>query len=155
MMNKITGYKAFNNMKDYFGNTYEPGIEYGSKDNKFHYCGHIADVFRYYNGFDDNTIVCKVEGSGEIYKYDDEVYDYLDMYESSNLKVLKPLSREEILETAFNDGVMSTLRLISSYKLTDEEINTILDRYCYEPSVKNYINYYQKNDEKAFTRNRK
>lgn len=154
-MNKVIGYKAFDNMKDYFGNEYEVGCTYESKgESKFHFCEHIADVFRYYDGFDDNTKVCQVIGSGNLVHYDDETFEYFDMYESNKLEIIKVLSREEILEATYNDGFMSTLRLISSYKLTDEEIEAILNKHN-EPAVKNYINYYQRNDEKAFIRTRK
>ena len=157
MMNRVIGYKAFDNMKDRYGNEYATDIIYeipgmvNLRKEGFHFCEHISDVFRYYNGFDDNTVVCKVVGMGELDKYDDEYNEYFDMYESSKLRILKELSREEILEAACNDGIFSVLRLISSYKLTEEEINTILSRYN-DNAIKDYIDYYQRNDEQAFIR---
>ena len=159
MTNRVVGYKAFNNMKDRFGNEYQPGIIYeipGTikfRKNGFHFCTNIADVFRYYDGFDDNTVICEVAGFGDLDKYDDEYYDYLDMYASSKLEILKVLSREEVLEIALNNSAIHILRFISGYKLTDEEIDVVLKR-CQSPSVQEYIDYYQKNDKTAFQRRR-
>lgn len=158
-MSRVVGYKAFDNMKDRFGNEYRTDIIYELtgpikfRKNGFHFCKHIADVFRYYDGFSDDTIVCKVVGYGDLDKFDDENYEYFDMYASSKLKIIKELSREEILEATFKDGFMAILRLISGYKLNNDEIDMILDRY-HEPIIEDYINYYQRKNEKAFVRKR-
>ena len=42
------------------------------KERGFHFCKNLEDVFRYYNGFDENTVICEVEGFGEIDTYNDE-----------------------------------------------------------------------------------
>ena len=159
MMNRVVGYEAFNNMKDCFGNEYQVGETYETsgpikfKENGFHFCTHISDVFRYCDGFDENTVVCEVIGSGDLHRYDDEIYDYLDMYSSSKFEVSKILSREEIVATAMSDGTISVLRLIAGYKLNDEEIALILSRFN-EDAVRKYIDYYQKNNKAAFQRKR-
>lgn len=141
-------------MEDRFGNSYETPVLYdncGDNHRDLHFCGNIADVFRYCDGFDDNTNICLVEGSGEIYKYDDEIFEYFDMYVPSKLRVISVLSREEILAAALEGSFPSVLRFISGYKLTEEEIAIILDKYK-DKHIENYINYYQRNDEKAFQR---
>ncbi len=159
-MNKVIGYKAFNNMQDRFGNSYQLDVTYEVsgpvkfRKNGFHFCKNIEDVFRYYDGFDDNTIVCLVEGFGELDEYEDEMNEYFDMYSSSKLKILKILSRDEVLQIALSNGVISMLRFISGYKLTDEEINIILDRY-HETLVEDYISYYQRGNKEVFQRKRK
>lgn len=159
-MNKITGYKAFDNMKDQYGNSYEVNKEYTQPGtikfgtNGFHFCTHIADVLRYCDGFNDNTIICLVEASGEIDVYQDEYNEYFDMYSSSNLKIVKVLSREEIMDIALSENVHHVIRFIKGYKLTDEEINQIMDLYP-NSIIKDYIDYYQKNDQEAFIRKRK
>lgn len=159
-MNKITGYKAFDNMKDQYGNTYEINKEYTQTGpikfgvNGFHFCTHIADVLRYYDGFNENTIICLVEASGETDIYQDEYNEYFDMYASSNIKILKILSREEIMEIVLNESVHSVIRFIKGYKLTEEEINQIIDLYP-NSIIKDYIDYYQKSNQEAFIRKRK
>ena len=153
------GYKAFNNMQDRFGNTYQLDVVYEVvgpvkfRKNGFHFCKNIEDVFRYYDGFDDNTVVCRVVGFGELDEYDDEMHEYFDMYSSSKLRILKVLSRNEILQTVLNNGVVSMLRFISGYKLTDEEIDIILSMY-HETLVEDYISYYQRGDKEVFQRKR-
>ena len=155
MMNSITGFKAFNNMMDRYGNTYELNKEYkvyGSikfHKNGFHFCKNLEDVFRYYDGFDKNTIVCQVYGYGVLDKYDDIYNDYYDMYASSNIKLIKTLTRDEILNIVLNKGVNSIIRLISGYYLNNEEINIILNKYNNQ-EVRNFIDYYQKDILNAF-----
>ncbi len=159
-MNKVTGYKAFNNMQDRFGGSYQLDVVYEVsgpvkfRKNGFHFCKNIEDVFRYYDGFDENTVVCLVEGFGELDEYEDETNEYFDMYASSKLRILKVLSRREVLQTVLSNGVISILRFISGYRLTDDEINIILDMY-HETLVKDYISYYQIGDKEVFQRKRK
>lgn len=159
MTSSIKGYKAFNNMMDRYGNTYEVGNTYKVEgpikfqQSGFHFCKNLEDVFRYYDGFDENTIICEVEGYGEFDKYDDTYYDYYNMYAISSFKIIKALNREEILDNVLNKGLMPTIRLISGYYLTDEELNIILNKYN-DPMVIDFINYFQKNDLNAFVRKR-
>ena len=160
MMNKIKGFKAYINMMDQFGNKYELDKEYSqSGDIKFgasgyHFCAHIADVFRYYDGHDENINICEVEGSGKINKYDDEYNEYFDMYSCSNLKILKILSRQEIIDESLHENIYQVLRLIQGFKLTDEEL-TYITNECSESIVKKYASYYQKDKKDAFQRKRK
>lgn len=160
MMNKVRGYKAFNNMADRYGNVYELNKDYHVQgkikwqENGFHFCHNLEDIFRYYDGFDENTIVCMVEGYGNIQTYYDEYAEYFDMYVSSDIKILKVLSREEIINEVLSKNIFSIKRLIAGYKLTDEEIALIIKNTNYEV-IQLYINYYQKSDKDTFVRKRK
>ena len=160
MMNRIRGYKAYDNMDDRFNNSYEVGKEYYTdgpvkfKERGFHFCKNLEDVFRYYDGFDENTVICEVEGFGEIDTYDDEYYGYYDMYAASGLKIIKILSREEIIDIVINRNIDSIKRFISGFKLTESEEQKILDKFK-EEVIEKYISYYQKNDKEAFQRKRK
>lgn len=160
MMNKIRGYKAFNNMSDRYGNTYELNKDYHAdgkikwQENGFHFCKNLEDVFRYYDGFDENTVVCMVEGSGIVFTYYDDYAEYYDMYVSSDIRILKILSREEIINSVLHKNIFSIQRLISGYKLTDDEINIILENSD-SRFIKPYVDYYQKNDKEAFQRKRR
>ena len=160
MMNRVRGYKAYDNMNDRFNNEYEVGKEYfvdgpiKFKQCGFHFCKNLEDVFRYYDGFDENTVICEVEGYGDIDTYNDEFYGYYDMYASSNLKIIKVLSREEIIDIVINRSIDSIKRFISGFKLTETEEKMILDKFK-EEVIEKYISYYQKNDKEAFQRKRK
>lgn len=159
-MNRVRGYKAYDNMNDRFSNECEVGKEYfvegpiKFKEHGFHFCKNLEDVFRYYDGFDENTVICEVEGYGDIDTYDDDFYGYYDMYASSNLKIIKVLSREEIIDIVINRSIDSIIRFISGFKLTEFEEGMILDKFK-EEIIEKYISYYQKNDKEAFQRKRK
>ena len=159
-MEKIIGYKAFDNMKDRYGNTYELDKNYHVEgkikwqENGFHFCKNLEDVFRYYDGFNDNTVVCMAEGSGTIYTYCDDYAEYYDMYVASDIKILKALSREEIINKVLDENIFALRRLVSGFKLTDDEINYILEN-CDSSFIGSYIDYYQKNDREVFKRKRK
>ena len=123
MMNRIKGYKAFNNMMDRYGNVYEIDKEYHVagrikwQENGFHFCNNLEDVFRYYDGFCENTTICLVEGFGTIVTYYDDYAEYYDMYVSSDIKILKVLSREEIINEVLDKNIFAKQRFISGFKL--------------------------------------
>ena len=160
MKNRIKGYKAYTNMMDKYGNTYELQKEYSQNGdikfgiNGFHFCTHIADVFRYYDGFDSDTNICEIEGYGELNKYDDEYNEYFNMYASSKIKILKSLSREEIIDAVLEENIFAALRFIQGYKLTEEEMQRFIQKYQNQ-IIQDYINYYQKNKKDTFQRKRK
>ena len=147
-------------MLDRYGNLYELNKDYHVKgkikwqEKGFHFCHNLEDVFRYYDGFDENTVVCMVEGFGIICTHCDNYAEYFDMYVSSDIKVLRVLSREEIINEVLKKNIFSVERLVAGYKLTDEEINLILENTECD-IIKLYIDYYQKNDKNAFQRRRK
>ncbi len=161
-MNKpIFGFKAFNKgLIDNYGNKYEVLKHYHfSGDVKFqkggfHFCENIEDVLRYYTSFEKDIEICFVKGYGIISSFEDDYYGYYNMYASSDFKILKVLTKEEILDIILNTNEKRICRFISLYKLTEEEIDIILNKYNTE-KIKKYILYYQKNDKKAFERKRK
>lgn len=157
MMNKVVGYMALNNMKDRFGNEYQVGGNYHMdgdityEHNGFRFCGNLEDVFRYCNGFDENTNICLVEGFGKVRIDNDETMEYFDLYATSDLTVLKVLEREEIINDVINKNCFSKARLIAGFKLTDEEIDYMLQNSIGE-HLEPYVDYYQRGDKKAFQR---
>ena len=159
-MNSIIGYKAFHNMKDRNGTTYEIGETYTIdgdakyQERGFHFCEKLEDVLRFYDGFSDNINICLVEGSGNIDTYNDEYYEYFDMHSASAITILKELSREEIINTVLEQNIHSIMRFISGFKLTQKEIKAISAEYK-EQIIKDYIDYYQHEDKTAFTRKKR
>ena len=95
-----------------------------------------------------------VEGSGIVFTYYDDYAEYYDMYVSSDIRILKELSREEIINSVLHKNIFSIQRLVSGYKLTDDEINIILENSD-SRFIKPYVDYYQKNDKEAFQRKRR
>lgn len=158
-MNKVIGYKAFSCMNDRFNNIYKLNNEYKVEgeikfgQNGFHFCEHLEDVFRYYDGFDEDTVICQVEGYGQIDTHEDKNYGYYDMHATSKMKILKVLSREEIMDIIMGKNIECVKRFIAGYKLTKEEKEQIQDKYNFE-IIEQYIDYYQYDNKEAFQRTR-
>ena len=100
----VIGYKGFN--KDFtnrYGNKFEIGkvyhadgeIKWGNNGNGFHLCTNIEDCFRYVDS--DTSVITEVIGFGKMKEYDDEYYGYYDMYVCENLRIVRVISREEII----------------------------------------------------------
>ena len=153
----MKGYKVLNKgLINRYGYQYEIGKKYiliGElkwSENGFHFCSNPEDCLRYINGFTDEYDMTEVEGSGEIYKFDDDYYGYYDMYASSEMEITRVIPREEFIGmvvNSHNDGRVQ--RLISTTSLTEDEMNLIEAFY---PNLKPYIDYYQHKDLDAFTR---
>ena len=159
MKKKIKGYKAFHNMQDINGNTYEVGktytVEGPIKYNKngYHFCENLVDILRYYDGLNNDIDICKVLGYGEIDVYNDYYNEYFNMYAASDITILNKLSREEIIDTVLKGNIHLVIRFIAGYKLTEEEVDKITSVYD-EQIVQDYINYYQYKDTNTFQRTR-
>ena len=159
MLKKLKGYKAFHNMQDINGTTYEIGQTYTTEGpikynkNGFHFCENLVDILWYYDGLNNDIDICKVLGYGEIDTYNDYYYEYFNVYSASNITILKKLSREEIIDTVLKGNIHSIIRFVSGYKLTKEEIEQITSIYN-EQIVKDYIEYYQYDNKEVFQRTR-
>ena len=111
------------------------------RENGFHFCTRPEDTLRYVDSWNDNIVVTEVEASGDLILYEDEYYGYYDMYASSEMKILRVLSREELFEIIYNSNNDDRVRrLVSSIELTSNEINLIKEKY---PRVIPTIEYYQ------------
>ncbi len=148
----IKGYKSLdNNLKNMYGFQYEIGKKYllnGElkwKENGFHFCTYMEDTLRYIKDFNTDFKIVEVIGSGDIVKYDDEYYGYYDMYASSVLEIIREIKREELINEVINSNVFRVERLISSIKLTEDELFLIKEKYKYLDDIINYYQYNQKN----------
>lgn len=154
-MEEIIGYKAYNKgLINQFNEHFEVGKEYTiPKETKwqnsgFHFSKNMEDVLRYYNGFDDIDI-CVVMGYGNIRSCYDSYYDY-ETYLADNIKIIRVLTRQEIIDYARQLPEDRLCRFITGYKLTDDE-----REYFYLNSsdkVKRFIRYYQLGEKDAFSR---
>ena len=125
----VIGYKGFN--KDFtnrYGNKFEIGkvyhadgeIKWGNNGNGFHLCTNIEDCFRYVDP--DTSVITEVIGFGKMKEYDDEYYGYYDMYVCENLRIVRVISREEIISMMLNTYVDRRNRFIRDFNLTEEEL---------------------------------
>lgn len=155
----VIGYKCFNKgLVTRYGDVLEVGKEYTSIDNPkfghsgFHFCKNMEDTFRYFDCFNDEVDVCIVEGFGKVERYDDEYYEYFDMYTTDKIKILQKLSREEIIYEGLNLDALRAERFVSTFGLTKEEIKLFKERFFYSNRVLNAISYYQENDKEVYKR---
>lgn len=158
----IKGYKAINKdctnrygFKLEVGKTYfkDGEIKFGNHGNGYHMCLNIEDTLRYFDFFNEDCIICEVEGFGEIKEYEDTYNDYYDMYVVSNIKITKMLNREEVINKVLSmTDERDVKRFISGYKLNENEIGLIADRWHDNINVLKYIDYYQFGCEDAFSK---
>lgn len=114
----VKGYKCFNSdMSNCYGFKYNIGniyysygdIKFGINGNGFHMCKNLVDVFRYFNCFDEDVIVCEVIGSGKIDICNDEYNGFYDLYAVECLEIVRKLDRSEIIDMVLN---MNYLKVI-------------------------------------------
>lgn len=155
--NPIQTYKAFNKVDGKLVNRYkrvfeigkeyfiEGEIRFGNNGNGFHSCKNLEDTLRYFDFFNEECTICTCEIKGEISVRNDEYYGYYDQYSSSYLKLLKDLSRDEIISYAkqirHNDIALE--RFIRDFYLTQEEIDYFRNKYKRNPHVLHTLDYFK------------
>ena len=156
-MSSLLGYKSFKeNLSDNFGNqyelnkiyTYKGEIKFGKSG--FHFCTNLEDTLRYFNSFNEKVEIALIKGFKNIHYGEDTYNDFYDMYATSDMEILKVLSRKEIIDYMLKtNNDIRINRFISLYKLTEEEINVLLNSE-YKPKIYKHISYYQYNNKDAF-----
>ena len=144
----IIGYKGFNkNFTNRHGDKFEIGkvyhadgeIKWGNQGNGFHLCSNIEDCFRYVDP--NNSIMTEVLGFGKMKKYDDEYYGYYDMYVAEYLRIIRVISREDIIDMMLHTYLERRERFIRNFNLTDEELELFKG-----------VEYYGQNSDKGSKR---
>lgn len=153
----IQGYKSFSlNKENNYGFKFEEGLTYhidgdivfGTKGNGFHFAKNIEDTLRYsIDNKQRDIVIAEVIGYGTIVEGSDEYYGYYDMYSVSDLKIVKFLTREEVLEIAINLSVYRMKRFVSLFKLNEDEINLFYGIYH---EVDLAIEYYQLGNKEVY-----
>lgn len=150
----MIGYKLFNkDLTNQYGNKFEVGVKYklsgdiafGTNGYGFHFASNLEDTLRYgeLDILNVNSVIGLVEASGEILTRDDEYYGYYDLHCSSEIKILKVLSREEVLAEADKMYPERLARFIQGYKLNEEELEYFRTKFNNNYVVNNAIDYYQ------------
>lgn len=159
---KIIGYKALDkNGCNIHGLKFIPGfnyhcdkpIQFGPNGNGFHFAKRLEDTLRYVDSDKilRKPLIAKVIGYGKIKEESDEYNGYYDLYSAENIKIVKYLSRDDIIKYAsylyykrFDERLK---RFVSLYELSKDEIKLFEGKYI---CVDLAINYYQKNNENAY-----
>lgn len=154
---RVIGYKVFfKGLKNSFNETFEIGKTYKLdgkakwSNNGYHFCLRPEDTLRNFDSFKYDLEIALVEGSGDIVEIQDEYYGYYDMYASTKIKVIKVLSRSEIIEDVLKSkNIFRMKRLVERFKLTSDEIK-LFENITSE--IDNAIAYYQYGDKKVYER---
>lgn len=129
---EVKGYKIFNKDKtNRYGKEFVEGkkyivggkISFGNRGNGFHMCVHLSDVFRYVDTEDNDFVVAEVKGSGQTCLHEEPncFEGYYDMYSCSEIKVVRFLSRKEIIDLMLEANEFEVLKFIRTFKLTTSE----------------------------------
>ena len=150
----MKGYKVLlSGLVNRYGTVYELNKKYTLRsgdlkwrENGFHFCSRPEDTLRYIDAFNEEFDMAEVEGSGDLHLYEDEYYGYFDMYASSEMEIKRIIPREEWISMVINSKNPDRVkRLISTMKLTEDEIELIRSKY--NTSMDFYIDYYQNKDD--------
>lgn len=156
----VIGYKGFNSdFTNRYGDKFEVGkvydageeIKWGNQGNGFHLCTHIEDCFRYVDS--ETSIMTEVIGFGNVQKYDDSYYGYFDMYVVQYLKIIRVISRKEIIEIAKTLPDNRLERFIQTYELNDDETDEIMETSYGKTKVLKALQYYHFGDKGVYRRN--
>ena len=157
----IIGYKCFNKgLINRYGTQFEIGqiyqvkgeISFGNKGNGFHICINLEDTLRYFDGMNEEIDICIVQCFGNTVRRDDEYNGYYDMYSCEYMRIIKKLTREEIIFYGLNLTENRAIRFISLYKLTESEKKLFQEKFQNYQIVLDYIEYYQNNHKDIFKR---
>ena len=152
----MLGFKAFDDdLINRYGQKFELEKEYimdgeikfGSRG--FHFCTNLEDTLRYVDG--TSAIITIVESLGNLQKYDDEYNGYYDMFVTNKIKIIKVLTKDDILKYMFKLPEFRIIRLISSYfQFNEEDLQMLEMLYQNNDSIIKAIRYYQRNELDAY-----
>lgn len=102
----IKGFKTFlkgmktleGNLTLQVGKTYHIDEPIQFKKNGFHFCKRLEDTLHYFTDYQTDVDICAVTGFGNVLKTSHEYYGYYDIYVTSDLKIDRLLSKQEILD---------------------------------------------------------
>lgn len=154
----MIGYKAFDyDLVNRYGMKFDLNVEYslsgelkfGNNGNGFHFCTNLEDTLRYVDGA--NAIIVMVEALGNLKQYDDEYNGYYDMFVTNKIKIIKVLTKEDILKYMFKLPEFRMIRLISSFfQFSEEDLQMLEMLYQNNDSIIKAIRYYQRNELDAY-----
>lgn len=79
------------------GKTYHNNDPVQFNKNGFHFCKRLEDTLHFFAGYQSDIDICEVIGYGTISEFSNDYYGYYDMYAASDIKIVRKLSKIEIL----------------------------------------------------------
>ena len=155
----VIGYKVLNSdMTNRYGDKYVIGktyhaegeLKWGNLGNGFHLCTNLEDCFRYVKAKD--SLITEVIGFGKLLEYNDEYYGYYDMYVAEYMRIIRIISRDEIINASKFLSDDRLVRLIQTYPMSDEEVEDVSEHAKDKIKVLKAIKYYHYNDKNAYRR---
>ena len=164
-MNTLSGFKSFNyDYTNNYGFRFKENInyhitgeiKYGPNGNGYHFSTHMEDTIRYCRDEDlaYNIQIAQILASNIIIPgstQSDDYYDYNNNYVTSDIKILKFLSRDEIIDIALHLPLYRLERFIQEYYLSEIELQLF---YGKDKKIDRTINYYQKGIKDTYCKSR-
>ena len=144
----------FEEKQSYQVDTSKRSIKYGNQGYGFHFAKRLEDGLRYFDGLNHEIDIAKVIALGEVKELYDEYYGYYDLYVTSHIYIDHILSRQEIINYIINQPFPRIERFIQGYRLTEEEINMIVENSA-NSRIDQAIDYYQYDNKDAYTKCKK
>lgn len=155
----MEGYKIFNSgLVNRYGLKFEEGkiytlditkrdISYGVNGYGYHFAKRLEDCLRYFDAMDAKVDIACVESLGHIREYYDDYYGYYDLYVTDSILIKHVLTREEIINYMLNTYDLRIERFVKGFRLNEDEIAMILDRYPLEPIYRAIERYQWDNED--------
>lgn len=157
------GYKAFKKgFKNKYGKeyklnewyTYSGQLKYGESGHGIHFSEFLEDTMRFFNPTGDNEY-CLVCADGNIIESSNEEYfDSGRLFVADKLIILKPLTREDILNYTLKLDENGLIRMLSLYPFLESELDKIkeyIEQNKYSFALETLLTY-QTGDIKTFKR---
>lgn len=141
---KVFGYKAFNSdHTNKYGVVFKEGMSYKSygkvsfgvnSTGGFHMCERLEDTLQFFEGFDKDSIIAEVVGSGMIIPFKENS----KMYSVEKIFIKKFLSRQQMLNAIIDDIDISdenVCKFIRGIKMNDDEIDLFKYYYGDSPEI--------------------
>ena len=103
---------------------YNGTIKYGKSG--YHFAKNLEDTIRYSGS--SNPLIAEVLATGIIDEGVDEYYGYYDVYAASDIKIIRYLTRTEIINHALKLSENRMKRFIISFELTNEELDLFINK---------------------------
>lgn len=158
----MEGYKIFNRgLINRYGVEFEVGkaytldisnhdIEYGINGYGFHFVKRPEDALRYFDAINGDIDITCVESLGQLKEYYDDYYGYYDLYVTNSMFIKHVLTREEIIDYMLNTEDKRIERFIQGFRLNEEELKIILEKYPTDV-IYRAIEYYQRGNKDIYS----
>ena len=160
---RVEGYKVFNKglincygkkfeaQHEYKVDTSKRSIEYGIEGYGFHFAKRLEDCLRFFDGMNEDIEIAKVVSIGEVKESYDDYNGYYDLYVTDQIYIERILTRKEIVDYIKHTSFDRIERFISGYRLTEKEIDQILENDKLNILDKT-VEYYQYGNKDAYTK---